>query len=908
VQPLISRSFRGATLTESDEVACTAGSVGCPSWGPLALLSDLELRLGLPQPRVNHALRVQLWSQRMARLSNAGRFYSASYQIDPLGTAKTLLSWRDELVEAGWDGGPIADGGPRLEQLSELEAASDLVVPPGLGDRLAMAGRELGRIDQAVYRRLEHADPLEVWPGRWRSVFARLAELGAVVVRRAASDPSLAGACDLRHVQRALLGVRDPDARIVGDGSLVVLTGTTTWELAAAVADLLAEDGAGGNAVVIRGADVQVLDAALVRRGVATLGSATASLWRGPLQVLPLALELSYEPRDPYRLLEMLTLPGGPFAGRIGGRLAQAVAESPGIGGPAWIAAKAALREQVSAERARAVALRLAGDDGAAESAETRAGRWDRRLSRAEAWLETRGHDRGDGAPRGDLVVMADRIRTWLGGMRALATTDSVVAAAHAQATDFARSLATAREDHLPLLASRRLLDSIASNGSPAVALFAEEQGRVDHVGGPGGLRVERDLVLWWSCVDGQESPPRSPPWRATERRALEAAGIMLADAGAELEETAAGWRRAILAARNRLVLVFPSSIAGERTAPHPVWDEIVASAGLTTTDETMLRRDVAQIIAERGVVYAPLPLPPSRAAWRSSRSLWSTPPRHSATSLETLLKCELRWVLSRRVRLRSGALAAIPAAHLLNGTLGHRLLQELHAAGALTGDATQVERAASERIVTLLEQEGSTLLRPGMSFEHFDVRRQLLAAARAFAQLLRDGAFEVVEMERPLTGTLDDGILEGRPDVVLRGPDGRRVIVDLKWGASRHVERLRKGLALQLALYAHLLRDPGAPTPLAAYFALRRGRAFSTDPKAFPGAQAVDGPALDTTLTRTRRSLEESRVELVDGQVRVGAFAPRAEDESKVRYDEEETCEYCVFGAICGRSWRDFR
>ena len=55
---------------------------------------------------------------------------------------------------------------------------------------------------------------------------------------------------------------------------------------------------------------------------------------------------------------------------------------------------------------------------------------------------------------------------------------------------------------------------------------------------------------------------------------------------------------------------------------------------------------------------------------------------RFSATSLNALLGCPLQWVLRYRAGIRTGG-HALPPLFLLNGTLGHRLVENLHAQGA---------------------------------------------------------------------------------------------------------------------------------------------------------------------------------------------------------------------------------
>src|SRR5690606_30260442 len=127
--PLASLFFHGRTLTEYDDLAPEAGLVGRPVWGRMGVLADLELRLGLPVPSEAHGVRLQQWSRRLSELEARaeGCFYSRSYEADPVGTARTVLGWRDALLVAGWGGSRIEGGGARLETLSELEAGLTLV-------------------------------------------------------------------------------------------------------------------------------------------------------------------------------------------------------------------------------------------------------------------------------------------------------------------------------------------------------------------------------------------------------------------------------------------------------------------------------------------------------------------------------------------------------------------------------------------------------------------------------------------------------------------------------------------------------------------------------------------------------------------------------------------------------------
>ena len=357
--------FGGATLTALDELELGRGAIGDAVWGPNQLLRDLELRLGLSVDDEPEALRVARWAARVAVLAPLGRFYSASFDVDALGTASALLRLRDLLIEAGWAGRVVSAGGPRLDAIAELEQLGHPALPPGAVDRLAAVARALAGCRTKIYSELRLAEPPAFWSACWQTVFHRLEQAGTRVSLHTASFPGARVDTDLGRVQAALkregtLGL----GALQGDGSFVLLNAETAWEAGRATAAVLATLPL-ERTVVIRGGDVSALDNALAAHGLPTQGWRSNSPWRAALQVLPLALELAFEPKDPYRVLELLTLPVGPFQGSAGRRLAKALARPPGIGSPAWEEAKLELGKIIDAYAEQRMPSAAASGEGA---------------------------------------------------------------------------------------------------------------------------------------------------------------------------------------------------------------------------------------------------------------------------------------------------------------------------------------------------------------------------------------------------------------------------------------------------------------------------------------------------------------------------------------------------------------
>ena len=169
--PLVGLRLGGATLTDRWLLPVGEGKIGQPVWwNATALLRDLELRLGLPVTDVDDAVRAQRWSQRIHSLANPAHFYSASYEIDPIGTATELLGWRDELVGAGWNGERVQGGGARLDALHESESMTEPVLPAGTVDRLRCVEQELQSTGLRPYEAIDLAEAHKLWPARWQRV------------------------------------------------------------------------------------------------------------------------------------------------------------------------------------------------------------------------------------------------------------------------------------------------------------------------------------------------------------------------------------------------------------------------------------------------------------------------------------------------------------------------------------------------------------------------------------------------------------------------------------------------------------------------------------------------------------------------------------------------------------------
>lgn len=897
-----------------------------PAWGPLGLLRDLELRLGLPPVDEEVASRLPRWTARMRSLGDENAFYTRSFRADELGTAAALLEWRDALVEGGWDGDVIAGGGPRLDALAALERHEPVTMALGQADRLARVERALGSLSQArsaqIYAHIALCEPPSLWPGRWRRIFSLLAEGGTSLAPLSLDLAGAPPASDLGLLQARLRGART-EGKLRGDGTLLALRGNTPTDLAELTASMLARGHAAGTVdVVVRCRDPEPLETALHRHRLPLQGCTSRSVWRPAMQVLPLAVELAFEPRDPYRLLELLTLPVGPFRGVLGARLARAVARQPGIGGKEWCLQHEEARTRLL-ERHRLLEKERGLSDAEAERAAHEVVA--QRFAELDEWLSAPPSSDGKIA-RSSLISVVARVRSWL--QRRFRHDDrETYFAAYTRAVTFESAVVNDGREHLDQEEVRQLLDRYVRTEEPHDATV-EAAGRVGHLDHPSGLLGSCDCVFLWSFVGGVERRPPRLPWTGEERAALAAAGIDLADPSDLLAAEADAWRRAILAARERAILVIPRAIKATAAADHPLWDEIRARLALDDDGIARITHDVSRIVGGSAksllapvIAHAPLHLPEGRGEWHVARELIFADSSSSTTSvsaLEAIATCPLAWVFEHRAVLRSGAISKVAEGNLLNGILGHRLVEELHVEGAFElPEAAFVERVAAV-LDRLLCTEAATLLLPGASIERLQLERQIRQAMRELHRYLARTERRIASVEESVTTDSAAGALNGRLDLRLedrRGRSDRTAILDLKWGTKRYREALVKGRAVQLAVYSRAVaRASGCPPPPAAYFSLASGQVLATDERMAP-ARALEGPSLETTWARVEATASAVLDHVGRGVVPVvgtkeavpllDALAiPEARREQHFAASRDDACSYCSYAALCGRKW----
>ncbi|PPD43841.1 MAG: hypothetical protein CTY16_12980 [Methylobacter sp.] len=319
-------------------------TIGEKEVGPAGFLSILETQCGIAPVTDSPTTRIIQYLGCLKACDSPGRFYHHSFAIDQFNVAKILLQWRDSWYEAGWNGLFSSEVSSRLADMADVEQLAAGKVSFGFGQRqqtiLARLKTQNTQIEHVILLdRFVDFSPL------WQQILQSFDVTEQPVLLTSTSSN-----IDLYHLQSTLGQLASESlnkgedgsikkTKLAGDHSFVVVKARSKAISARLISQWLAAQAAQNQektVAVLTGSDGVALDDALSAVNLSRLGFEKTSPWRPVLQVLPIALELLWEPLNPDMLLQFLMHPVGLLPGRIRHPLADVVANAPGIGGEQW--------------------------------------------------------------------------------------------------------------------------------------------------------------------------------------------------------------------------------------------------------------------------------------------------------------------------------------------------------------------------------------------------------------------------------------------------------------------------------------------------------------------------------------------------------------------------------------------
>jgi len=878
---------------------------GCINAGPAMLLGWLESQLGLQSLEVSFTARVIAYRACLKQCDHPSQFYHRSFAVDPLGVAKTLLQWRDALYLAGWNGQALAGASGRLATLSEVEQLAIGAVAPCEGQRVRAVLERWPSSDLIL--QISALDALECYPKVWQILLESFGTEWAQATYEFAQPES-----DLGRIQRRLVDEHsEAKLALAGDGTVLVVRApsraiSAAW-LASNYALLCGQKGAASSGLLVEG-DASELDVALNARSLPMLSVSGRSASRPVMQVLPLALEMLWEPLDPSRMLEFLAHPVGPIPKILRLRLAEAVAAEPGMGGDAW---KLAIASAI----ARAAELADSEKDAAA-----------RELSITDAigfWLEADKFLPYPGAPLSSVSARIEGLYDWLSQCVAQFNVQNeppsdllIYYRAMNQVQELRAALQELVEQGEALIDAdslRRLVHAVGGEGASRPDVQSQLSPYMAHLAtlrDPAACTTPVDSIIWWAA-DSARSIPRYP-WSKAEISNLRANGVMLPNPDQLSEQQAASWLRPIYAAKSRLIMV----VHADAETEHPVFDRLRCI--VDALPEAQLLPHIqggSDLFLESFASYQRTELarlPIKSRVWNLEGGA-EIPKRdaESFSSLESFIYGPYMWVLRYPARIREGKILSVSDQNMLKGVLAHKVFEDYFIAFPDINlvDADSAKVWVSQHLRSLLPIQGAVLLKPGRAPER---ERFILNVSNAIAVLishLKGAGVVSVEMEGEFSGHYVGGNLSGRVDLVARKADGSVAIVDIKWGGATYRQAaLEDSKYLQLAIYSSLFRQSNEITPAVGYFIIDKSQMLVLDDGFFPKATIVqpkNGETLQGFWVRFEHSWSERRAQLDRGVIEVNCSGTEPMDEfllgEKALPNEMTYESFSEFGAVVG-------
>lgn len=832
--------------------------------GPSTFLSILEKQLGILCDTVSDGTRIVQYRSCLEGADSPDRFYHQSFVVDELGVARALLRWRDNWYVAGWEGTFAGAVGKRLQDMADVETHARENVALSYGERLANILKAM-ESRRTQIEKIELVDEPSDFPYLWQKIIEKFP---TEAFGLDAEKPSGRPGSDLAALQQALKigtsnGIEEISrVKFTGDGTVVMLRAGSRAISSRLIADYFKENPRQQSAV-LTGSHGFTLDEALESVDLPQCGFQPLSIFRPPMQILPLALTLLWKPLDPWALSQFLNLPSSPLPKRVRAKLASVVVPYPGIGGTAWQKTLASLFDSERKDRG-------IDDKQVLELADA-----------IDYWLMGDRFDPNTGSPVDTVAERCKRVADYLSKRVGTSRDDSetvLFASAQRQAADLAESvdrLGSHGKRHISRQQLERLFAFSAGSGSPLSNRFPEV-GDVAVAENPAVFTQPLDEVIWWDF--SMPELPLPHPWTRSELSDLTAQGLHLPVIDRELLRLSKTWLRPVRCVRERLILVIHATDKDH----HPLWEKVqCASEGWVDLEIEAFLHDGRKLpgfeVKTSPVAVQPLPL--LKRWWQLPDGAFLTPrDKESYSSFDALINSPYQWVCKHKLWLYTGGLKAPESGNRLKGSLVHRLFELFFHQHQNWQHVTegQIVDWVKNLLPQLLEQEGATLLTPGMAAEREAFREVAMWALLVLVGHMKAAHIRDVRVEHHDCVPLFGGELEGYIDLLLTDKDGRETVVDVKWSGYRYREtELRQNRSFQLAVYSYMRKTSAALSywPYRANFIIDGQRMLSQENRVFPNAVIVpseSGEGIGELWNRFESTYRWRRAQLDQGLVEV--------------------------------------
>ena len=813
--------------------------------GPNSLLAWLEGRLGLRRPAISDAERLFAYRKKVELADS--EWCRSSFKLDPIGTTKKLLAWRDELVMAGWDGKIVSNASQRLQSLAAIEQAqTEDTFPGGIGDRIKAV---LSAMQQGIFQgELVLDTPKAFLPELWKQVVVKLHECGMTV-----SEKEMPPA-----PQNQRIVVEGSDEMVLAKELVRYLFAGTCEE--------------NRKVAVIAEGSTTLLDRALHQFGFGAIGHSEKSSRRPILQLIPLWLELLWKPFNPRTFLELLSLPVLPFSHFLARKLSKAVSNQPGIGGNEWDDAWKNEKNEKEEETCK----------------------W-------KDFLETDCFQAEKKVTGEKVVEWCSKLAGVLGRKAATDGAESEVKEIRLALSDLKilQNILVPKEEY-DKGSLARIVDLVLGEGNTAPGVQAEVTPFVVF-SSPAAVSRPFDTILWWNFTS--HGMQKDTEWSMEEKNAIP--GLALNHAQA----TVTSWHRALNYATRHLIAFTPHRIAGDEAFQHSLADEFTFKDpkkpempydAEKITPEKLVNGQGEWHLAGRSLELEKITPEPFQTQHMISPEIAKDiqPRSLSYSQLSTFLGCPFQWFLKKCLNLEKAPIESIATGNRMLGNLTHKVVETLFDEQK-EWMPEEAYKQAGKLFDDLVPKMAAELLQPSSTLDKKRYKETLQKAIQHLVTEINARGLKVVETEKNIEGLKfqEDIPFSGRIDIYLEDAQKQPYVIDLKWSSSIEYDLYRnkapkdtppptvsnndkKRKALQLATYAWQLK----PEDLAVKCA------FYLFPKSElkEGYFAKSGSDWNELWDEAKNLWKKKMAEMHEGNLECAA--------------NNDICKYCDFNVICGR------
>lgn len=854
--------------------------------GVNGLLVFLEQRCGiLPTTDSITHLRIEQYRQALARYltQDSTAFYAASFAADAFGTAEILLERRDEIM-------PFVDKIKAFETLNEASSrlqtfflieefiADDafLSLHKGFNDRLKDVMDSLPNVDINL-KKVVFNEPFALLPVSIQRLFRLILNDEMTVIYPIHNAGQAVETTNLGIFQRHISRENTTKTTVKTDNSLLIIEADRETDAADFLANII-KNNANFTPLLLIPARNRALDSVFSQEGIPTLGIESASLARPTLQLLKLAATFLWQPIDPFKIMEFLTLPVKPLRDDLAIQLAVLMADAPGINSDTWYAKVETYFEELEAKL----------ENEHSVSGKSVHARFTAARKQYDFWFNRARFNTNRRVPKQDVLDIYTELRRWsLDAFRENGSSQPSLLVLAEQAKRIIELLNELPEQErtLSFLEVEQLIRTVYA--SSPILLDETQVTSLPFVYHESAILSPTKNVVWWNfCIN--QNDHYFTNWYKPEIAFLETLHLTI-DAP-QKKATLRQWQRSrpVLNCTEQLILIVPHKIDGTETLEHPFLSELKAT--FTDYKKLVYRLDDASNLTEfifkisqkEAIQVEKMKAAPPILHIKSTHrfSNFEADEKLYYSAINNLLNFPHSYVLQQKLKLRSSTILSVVADRKLKGNLAHRMFEATLKNEATFTDLDTLTAWFRQRIFTVMQQEGAVLMMYGREPERQQFEDVLLRAIWSFLTLIRDNKWQVLSVEKELNGSFCGYLAAGRTDVLLKNDKNEYCIVDLKWsGATYRSGLIRNGKDLQLVLYSKLLmQELGQPDDWAfsAYFIIEKGLFIARNNKAF--AEAVVPTNIETdhrlanneTYQRMEATFKWRLKQLAEGKIEV--------------------------------------